>query len=54
VRTSSVRTPAPEESEVLEQVLVPLADLSRLAVDGSIVHGVHIGAILAAFARRLV
>ena len=48
------RQAAPEESEVLEQVLVPLSDLSRLALDGSIFHGVHIGAILAAFARGLV
>jgi 8-oxo-dGTP pyrophosphatase MutT (NUDIX family) len=46
--------PAPEESEVLEQVRVPLGDLSRLAVDGSIVHGVHVGAILVALARGLV
>jgi hypothetical protein len=38
----------------LELVKVPLAELSRLAVDGGIVHGVHIGAILAAFARGLV
>jgi hypothetical protein len=35
-------------------VLVPLSDLSRLALDGSIFHGVHVGAILVAFARRLV
>jgi 8-oxo-dGTP pyrophosphatase MutT (NUDIX family) len=46
--------PAPEESEVLEQVRVPLGDLSRLALDGSIVHGMHVGAILVALARGLV
>ena len=48
------RPAAPEESEVLELVKVPLADLPRLATDGSIIHGVHIGAILAAFQRGLV
>jgi 8-oxo-dGTP pyrophosphatase MutT (NUDIX family) len=48
------RPAAPEETEVLEQVLVPLSDLSRLAQDGSILHGVHVGAILVAFARGLV
>jgi 8-oxo-dGTP pyrophosphatase MutT (NUDIX family) len=48
------RDPAPEESEILELVKVPLADLSRIATDGSIVHGVHIGAILAALNRGLV
>ena len=48
------RRPAPEESEVLDLVKVPLADLRRLATDGSIVHGVHVGAILAAFERGLV
>ena len=46
--------PAPEETEVLELVKVPLADLGRLATDGSIVHGVHVGAILAALERGLV
>ncbi len=48
------RPPAPEETEVLELVKVPLADLARIATDGTIVHGVHIGAILAAFSRGLV
>jgi len=48
------RAAAPEESEVIEVVKVPLADLARLATDGSIVHGVHIGAILAALQRGLV
>jgi 8-oxo-dGTP pyrophosphatase MutT (NUDIX family) len=48
------RQAAPEATEVLEQVLVPLSDLSRLALDGSIFHGVHVGAILVAFARGLV
>jgi 8-oxo-dGTP pyrophosphatase MutT (NUDIX family) len=48
------RPAAPEASEVLEQVVVPLSDLSGLALDGSIFHGVHVGAILAAFARGLV
>ena len=48
------RAAAPEESEVLELVKVPLADLKRLASDGSIVHGVHIGAIFTAFERGLV
>jgi 8-oxo-dGTP pyrophosphatase MutT (NUDIX family) len=48
------RPPAPEETEVLERVLVPLRDLARLATDGSIVHGVHVGAILAAVQRGLV
>ena len=46
--------PAPEESEVLELVRVPLSDLPGLATDGSIVHGVQIGAILAAFQLKLV
>jgi 8-oxo-dGTP pyrophosphatase MutT (NUDIX family) len=46
--------PAPEDSEVLELVKVPLADLARLATDGSIVHGVHVGAILVALQRGLV
>ncbi|HKY36356.1 MAG TPA: NUDIX hydrolase [Polyangiaceae bacterium] len=46
--------PAPEETEVLEIVKVPLADLRRLATDGSIVHGVHVGAILVALERGLV
>jgi 8-oxo-dGTP pyrophosphatase MutT (NUDIX family) len=46
--------PAPEETEILEVVLVPLGDLARLALDGSIQHGVQIGAILAAFAKKLV
>jgi 8-oxo-dGTP pyrophosphatase MutT (NUDIX family) len=48
------RAPAPEESEVLELVNVPLAELPRLATDGSILHGVHVGAILAAFHLKLV
>ncbi len=48
------REPAPEESEVLEIVKVPLAELERLATDGSIVHGVHVGAILVALSRGLV
>ncbi len=48
------RAPAPEETEVLEVVKVPLAELTRLATDGSIVHGVHIGAILNAVQRGLV
>jgi 8-oxo-dGTP pyrophosphatase MutT (NUDIX family) len=46
--------PAPEETEVLEVLRVPLSDLGRLATDGSIVHGVHVGAILAALQRGLV
>jgi 8-oxo-dGTP pyrophosphatase MutT (NUDIX family) len=46
--------PAPEDSEVLELVKVPLGELGRLATDGSIVHGVHVGAILVALQRRLV
>lgn len=49
-----VRSPAPEETEVLELVKVPLAELGQLALDGRIVHGVHVGAILAALARGLV
>jgi 8-oxo-dGTP pyrophosphatase MutT (NUDIX family) len=49
-----VQEPNPEESEILELVTVPLADLQRLASDGGIVHGVQIGAILSAFARGLV
>lgn len=48
------RAPAPEASEVLEQVKVPLADLARLATEGGIVHGVHVGAILTALRRGLV
>ena len=48
------REPAPEESEVLEIVKVPLADLARLATDGTIVHGVHVGAILVALRLGLV
>ena len=48
------RPPAPEETEVLELVKVPLADLARIATDGTIVHGVHVGAILAALSRALV
>jgi 8-oxo-dGTP pyrophosphatase MutT (NUDIX family) len=48
------KAPAPEESEVLELVKVPLAELARLATDGSIVHGVHVGAILVALQRGLV
>jgi 8-oxo-dGTP pyrophosphatase MutT (NUDIX family) len=46
--------PTPEETESLELVRVPLGELSRLATDGSIVHGVHVGAILVALARGLV
>ena len=46
--------PAPEETEVLEVVKVPVGDLARLAVDGSILHGVHVGAILVALQRGLV
>jgi 8-oxo-dGDP phosphatase len=48
-----VQRPTPEESEVLDVVTVPLGELRRLAVDGNIVHGVHVGAILAAFERGL-
>jgi 8-oxo-dGTP pyrophosphatase MutT (NUDIX family) len=48
-----VQEPSPEESEILELLTVPLGDLKRLATDGSIVHGVQIGAILTAFARGL-
>ena len=48
------RPAAPEETEVLEVLRVPLADLARLATDGSIVHGVHVGAILTALHRGLV
>ena len=48
------RKPAPEETEVLEIVKLPVADLARLATDGSIVHGVHVGAILVALQRGLV
>jgi 8-oxo-dGTP pyrophosphatase MutT (NUDIX family) len=48
------QAPAPEETEVLELVKVPLADLPRLATDGSIIHGVHVGAILAAFQLGIV
>jgi hypothetical protein len=33
---------------------VPLADLPRLATDGTVLHGVHVGAILAAFQLGLV
>lgn len=50
----ATRPPAPEDTEVLELVKVPLAELGRLATDGSIVHGVHVGAILAALQRGLV
>ena len=46
--------PTPEESELLEIVKVPLSDLGRLACDGSILHGVHVGAILVALERGLV
>jgi len=46
--------PAPEDTEILELVKVPLGDLVRLATDGSIVHGVHVGAILVALQRGLV
>lgn len=45
--------PSPEETEVLDVVKVPLADLARLATDGSILHGVHVGAILAALQLKL-
>jgi 8-oxo-dGTP pyrophosphatase MutT (NUDIX family) len=48
------RPASPEETEVLELVKVPLRDLVRLATDGSIVHGVHIGAILTAASRGLI
>jgi len=48
------KQPTPEETEILELVRVPLGELSRLATDGSIVHGVHVGAILVALARELV
>jgi 8-oxo-dGTP pyrophosphatase MutT (NUDIX family) len=48
------RPASPEETEVLEIVKVPLTDLARLATDGSIVHGVHVGAILTALHRGLV
>lgn len=48
------RPPAPDETELLDIVKVPLADLSRLATDGSVLHGVHVGAILAAVHRGLV
>jgi 8-oxo-dGTP pyrophosphatase MutT (NUDIX family) len=50
----ATRAPAPEETEVLELVKVPLAELSSLATDGRILHGVHVGAILAAFQLKLV
>ncbi len=49
-----VSAPNPEETEVLEIVKVPLGDLRRLATDGSVVHGVHVGAILCALERGLV
>jgi 8-oxo-dGTP pyrophosphatase MutT (NUDIX family) len=48
------RSPAPEETEVLEVIKVPLSDLGRLATDGRIVHGVHVGAILTALQRGLI
>ncbi len=48
------RRPAPEDTEVLELVKVPLAELSGLALGGNILHGVHVGAILVALARGLV
>jgi 8-oxo-dGTP pyrophosphatase MutT (NUDIX family) len=48
------RKPAPEETEVLEIVKVPVTELGRLATDGSILHGVHVGAILAALQLKLV
>lgn len=48
------RDPSPEETELLEVVKVPLSDLGQLATNGSIVHGVHVGAVLAALARGLV
>lgn len=49
-----IRAAAPEPSEVLELVKVPLEQLGRLATDGTIAHGVHVGAILAALALGLV
>jgi 8-oxo-dGTP pyrophosphatase MutT (NUDIX family) len=49
-----VRPASPEETEVLELVKVPVRDLAQLATDGSIIHGVHVGAILAAVQRGLV
>jgi 8-oxo-dGTP pyrophosphatase MutT (NUDIX family) len=48
------RPAAPEESEILDLVKVPVSDLARLATDGSIIHGMHLGAILAALQRGLV
>jgi 8-oxo-dGTP pyrophosphatase MutT (NUDIX family) len=48
------RPPAPEETELLELVKIPLDELARIATDGTIVHGVHVGAILAALSRGLV
>lgn len=48
------KRPTPEDTEVLELVKVPLSELSRLATDGSIIHGVHVGAILVALQRALV
>jgi 8-oxo-dGTP pyrophosphatase MutT (NUDIX family) len=48
------KRPAPEDTEILELVRVPVGDLSRLATDGSILHGVHVGAILVALQRGLV
>ncbi len=48
------KRPAPEDGEILELVKVPVSDLLRLATDGSIVHGVHVGAILVALQRGLV
>jgi 8-oxo-dGTP pyrophosphatase MutT (NUDIX family) len=49
-----LQAPRLEATEVLDTVLVPLSELERLATDGSIVHGVHVGALLAAAARGLV
>ncbi len=49
-----VQRPSPEETEQLDIVTVPLAELRRRAIDGTIVHGVQIGAILGAFERGLV
>jgi 8-oxo-dGTP pyrophosphatase MutT (NUDIX family) len=49
----ATRPPAPEDTEVLELVKVPLGELGRLATDGSVVHGVHVGAIMAALQRGL-
>lgn len=52
-RARLAQKPTPEESELLDVLTVPVGELRRLAVDGSIVHGVHVAAILAAFERGL-